>query len=138
MSSGYRLLKQCLRHALDPRAFPMENRMAHIFKNSSYGEIGLVLSNKVPASMKDADYNVTTAFTSNQIIATKCDCPAVCQNSKRVLCVHNLPLIYQMVVLLDDGLAKHLLIELCSQWHPGLENLVQEQGQYKEVRNSLY
>ena len=31
VSSGYRLLKRCIRHALDPKAFPLEHRKAHLF-----------------------------------------------------------------------------------------------------------
>lgn len=32
VSTGFRLLKRCLRHALDPKAFALENTTAHMQK----------------------------------------------------------------------------------------------------------
>ena len=52
--SGFRLLKRCLRHALDPKAFPLMENDACLFINEEDGEMGLVLNNKVGESMKDA------------------------------------------------------------------------------------
>ena len=56
-SAGFRLLKRCLRHSLDPKAFPLMETKACLFVNDEDKEVGLVLENKVPASMKDAEYN---------------------------------------------------------------------------------
>ena len=118
VGSGYRLLKRCLRHALDPKAPPLHETKATIFISDDGGvdekEIGLILTNKVSASMKDAAYCSTVAFTCDKIQCAKCECQAGASTKERVLCVHNLPLIYQLVMLLDDGLAEHILIELCS------------------------
>lgn len=114
VSSGFRLLKRCLRHALDPKCIPLDNTKAYLFETDTDSELGMVLSNSIPASMKDSYYNSTIAFTATKLLSTKCNCPAGGHNANsRVVCVHNLPLMYQMVLLLDDGLAEHFLVEVC-------------------------
>ena len=102
------------------------------------GEMVLVLNNKISASMKDNMYNATVAFSNSSIIAASCDCVAGggCNANERVVCVHILPLIYQLTLLLDDGLAEHLLIELSSRWNPDLENCIKEQGKVEEMREN--
>ena len=142
ISTGFRLLKRCLRHAMDPKARPLEHSVAHLFKtttNDSNGEIGIVLRNKIPASMKDISYDVQIAFTPSKLLATQCQCHAGGSGSAndRVVCVHNLPLIYQLVMLLDDGLAEHLLVELCSRWDDELERVVRCSGKLVEVHRNI-
>lgn len=44
--------------------------------------------------MKDAEYKVTTAFTKDELIASKCECHAGGRDNERVVCVHTLPVIY--------------------------------------------
>ena len=78
--------------------------------------------------MKDAVYHSTVAFTCDKIQCAKCECQAGARSKERVLCIHNLPLIYQLVMLLDDGLAEHILIELCSRWDSGLEEKISREG----------
>ena len=79
------------------------------------GEIVLVLKNKISASMKDNMYNATVAFNGSSIIAASYDFLAGAYNViDRVVCVHILSLIYLHILLLDDGLAEHLLIQLSS------------------------
>ncbi len=136
-NTSFRLLQRCLRHSLDPKTPVLENNMAYLFSNKEDGEIGLVLSNRVPASMKDIEYNTTVAFTSNEIKSTRCNCIAGGSNKERIICVHNLPVIYQMVMLLDDGLAEHLLVELCSRWHPDLEAMINSEGKIDKVRKDI-
>ena len=112
-SAGFRLLKRCLRHAFDPKSHPLMEHKAMIFRNKKDGEIGLSLTNKIAASMKDAEYEVRVAFTKNDLLATKCECKAGGDEMQRVVCVHTLPVIYQLTMLLDDGLSEHLLVENC-------------------------
>ena len=40
-------------------------------------------------------------------------------------------------MLLDDGLAEHLLILLCSRWNTHLEEVVQEQGKFNEMKVNI-
>ena len=77
------------------------------------------------------------AVTSKKIIATRCQCHAGGEKEERVVCVHNLPLLYQLTLLLDDGLAEHLLVELCSRWCPEIEDLIKQNGKYDELKDDL-
>ncbi len=140
VGTGYRLLKRCLRHALDPKASPIDNTKATIFVNTNTQneqKFGLILTNRIVASMKDAAYESTIAFTCDEIVCARCECQAGASNEERVLCVHNLPLIYQLVMLLDDGLAEHILIELCSRWESGLEDKIVADGKAENVRTDI-
>ena len=88
--------------------------------------------------MKEADqYETMIAFTSKEIIATKCQCCAGGECNERVVCVHNYPVLYQLVMLLDDGLLEHLLVELCSKWNTNIEECVEKDGKTVEVRDSI-
>ena len=61
--SGYRLLKQYLCHSFDPMAPYLMETTATLFVHEKDSKIGMILNNKVPASMKDAKYNATAVFT---------------------------------------------------------------------------
>ena len=63
VNSGYRLLKRCLRHSLDPRTPSIMNRRASLFVHKEDGEVGFVLENDISASMKESQYHVVTALT---------------------------------------------------------------------------
>ena len=73
-SSGFRLLKRCLRHSFDPKAQSIMNKKATLFIHDKDDEMGIVLENTIPASMKDDEYEVKLALTSKDLIATKCQC----------------------------------------------------------------
>ena len=47
VSAGFRLLKRCLRHALDPKTHPLMEQSASFFIHDKDGELGLVLKNKI-------------------------------------------------------------------------------------------
>ena len=136
-SSGFCLLKRCLRHSFDPKARSIMNTNATLFLHEEDGEMGIVLENAIPASMKDDKYDVVLAFTSKDLVATKCQCHAGGDNEERVVCVHALPLLFQLTMLLDDGLAEHLLVELCSRWNTDLEELVKDENKYEQMRNDI-
>ena len=89
--------------------------------------MGMVLENKVLALKKDDEYNVTFAFTNKNLISAKCSCHSGGHDDERVSCVHSLPLLYQFAMLLENGLAEHMLVDLCSQWNTKLKDLVQKQ-----------
>jgi hypothetical protein len=111
-SLGYRLLKRCIRHALDSAA--VDIREAKIDVCCINGIVNLVLTHKVKASMRNDIYNVTVCFSKNEITACQCDCKCGSQNSERVICIHILPTMYQIALLLFEGLGEHLLIELAA------------------------
>jgi hypothetical protein len=135
--TGFRLLKRCLRHALDPRTLPLMDQKACLFIHEKDGEMGLVIRNKISASMKEVEYESTIAFTSKDIIATSCECPAGGAKNERAVCVHNLPVMYQLVMLLDDGLAEHILVELCSKWNTDIEQCVKDDDKSDQLRNDI-
>eukprot|EP00957_Ditylum_brightwellii_P158287 12048453-Ditylum_brightwellii.AAC.1 len=71
------------------------------------GNIGIVLSNKAPASMKNDLYEDKVACTENKLLACKCDCTSGGEKNERVTCAHCLPVNTQLSMLLMDGLAEH-------------------------------
>ena len=95
---------------------------------------GVALENKIPASMKDTEYKVKVAFTKDNLLASRCECHAGGDEKQRVVCVHTLPVIYQLTMLLDDGLSEHLLIELCFRWDTELEEMVEKEGLFSQMK----
>ena len=135
--TGFWLLKRCLRHALDPRSLPLMDQKACLFLHEKDGEMGMLLRNKISVSMKEVEYESSIAFTSKDIIATSCQCPAGGVDNERAVCVHNLPVMYQLVMLLDDVLAEHILVELCSRWNSDIEDCVKKDGKDDQLRNDI-
>ena len=58
--------KQCLRYSFDPKSSLLMEQTATLFVHKRDRTKGLVLENIVPASMKDSEYNVRTAFTKKR------------------------------------------------------------------------
>ena len=67
-SKGLCLLKRCLCHSFDPKTTPLMETTATLFVRNKDDNVGLVLNNKIAASMKDAEYEVTAAFTKKDFI----------------------------------------------------------------------
>ena len=87
------------------------------------------------ASMKgETFYASTVAVTRQSLAATSCTCKAGSHGLQRSVCVHNLPLILQLVLLLVDGLANHILVELCHRWSEHLESKINELGQLEMTK----
>jgi hypothetical protein len=109
---GYRLLKRTLRHCLiDFETFNIKNGTASVIKYKD--KTGLLLQQKVRASMRANIYDTQVIFTRNEIVACSCTCQSGDQNDQRIVCVHVLPIIYKITLLLYRGLAEHLLVEFC-------------------------
>ena len=96
---------------MDPRCPALDNRTAKIFKTCN-GSIGIYLENNIPASMKACQYEPTVAFTSEGLLSCTCTCKCGGDHDDRIVCVHILPLIFQLAILLVDGLAENILLEL--------------------------
>ena len=120
MHSGYRLLKRAVRHALDPEGINI------LTSNCAFVEyeniIGLHISHKIKASMKKDLYDVKLTFTSNDILACSCSCKAGSAKEEKILCVHILPVLLQLSLLLYDGMAEHLLCEIANEFPTGMED----------------
>ena len=74
----------------------------------------------------DTFYASNVAVTDNDLCATSCTCKAGSQGLQKGFCVLILPLIFQLVVLLIDGLGNHILVELCQHWNSHLEAKINE------------
>ena len=90
----------------------------------SSSEIGIRLKNDIPASMKQELYSVTVLFSKSGILACECGCKAGSKGMDKVVCVHVLPVLMQLVVFLVEDLGESILIELCSRWNSSLEEQV--------------
>ena len=102
------------------------------------GQVGIILQNEVAASMKgDAFYASSIAVTRNSMAATSCTCKAGSQGLNRGVCVHNLPLILQLVLLLVDGLTNHILVELCHRWSTHLESKIDGLGKIDMCKKAI-
>lgn len=71
--------------------------------------------------MKESQYEVKVAFTSNELLCCSCSCQAGSKSNDRGVCVHVLPLILLFVILLVEGLAQNILVELSHRWNNELE-----------------
>jgi hypothetical protein len=110
VDSGYRLLSRCLRHALDSKCPTLENSTATLILHEN--EIGIHINSPIPASMrKNTVYNSGIVFTATKVLCCKCNCQCGSQGEDRVVCVHNFPLIFLLLLLLMDALAESMLME---------------------------
>jgi len=126
---GERLKKRALRHALDPKSPPLDcgGHGALVRYND---QIGLLISQTMsPSYHQDVDYRPIVVFTSEDLLAASddSDCKAGPTNECRHICVHILPLLVELTLLLFDGLAEHLLVELAAQWHKADDNALCEE-----------
>jgi hypothetical protein len=112
-SGGYRLLKRCIRHAMDTFAIDVCQCQLSLVKLMNE-QVGLLMTHKVRASMKTDVYDVTVCFTKSEIQACECSCRCGSKLQDRVLCIHILPCLYQITLLIFDGPAEHVLIELAA------------------------
>jgi hypothetical protein len=92
-----------------------------------FSELGILLENKIPASMKQDTYNVKVAFSPSGILACKCDCKAGSQLFDKVVCVHTLPVLMQFLIFLIEDLGQNILIELCNRWNQGLDEKLKDE-----------
>jgi hypothetical protein len=113
ISAGYRLLKRCVRHAMDTAAADVRESKIFIIKVDN-DTIGLVMKHKVRASMRNELYDVTVCFKEKTIMSCDCTCKCGSQNNESILCIHILPCLFQITLEIYDGLAEHLLVELAS------------------------
>jgi hypothetical protein len=109
---AYGLLKRCLRHAMDSNAIDIWESKVTVARVE--GVICLVLEHQVRASMKTDVYDVIACFNMDTISACQCSCKCGSNDDERVLCIHILPAVYQIALLIFDGLGEHLLVELAS------------------------
>ena len=57
-------------------------------------------------------YNTQVAFSADDLIACQCSCRCGAEKQERILCVHPLALVMDLFLLLFEGLAQNILLEL--------------------------
>ena len=70
---GFRLLKRMLRHSMDPKMVPLVGTSGELFMFE--GELGILLKNAIPASMRGVHYPAEVAITKGKILYCSCSCP---------------------------------------------------------------
>ena len=117
-SGGERLKKRAVRHAFDLKTDPLDCKaIGAIFKQGATGT-GLVITHTVsPSFRQDTKYAVCVAITADDLLAAECNCKAGCSGKDKHICVHILPVLLQLSILLYDALAENFLVELSSRWN---------------------
>jgi hypothetical protein len=121
---GYRLLKRAMRHAMDPQTVSILQAKGSLLEYD--GHTCIRIDHEVKASMKSDIYEVSVMFNMEGVVACKCTCKAGGGGKERVMCVHILPVIFQLSMLMYDGLAEHFLCELCNDWNIAFEVAVDD------------
>lgn len=133
--SGYRLLKRAVRHAMDPEGCSIMSSNCYIVECQD--TIGIHISHIVKASMKKEAYRTNVSFTtSTDILAVSCTCKSGSINDEKIICVHVLPVLLQLAILLFDGLSEHLLCELANDLDPDIETILNNEQTIK-LKDSL-
>ena len=88
---GYRLLRRCLRHSMDPKGSQVLNSSGRLFVYEN--KIRLHLNSYVPASMRNKTYSPEVAIKNDRILYCACSCECGGRGGERAVCVHILPLL---------------------------------------------
>ena len=122
--SGERLLRRCIRHSLDPKTPSILRAHGSVFQHC--GEVGFAIRHQISPSFKDGMYSVTSAFTASSFLAAECNCEAGPECAKpastgtsssdngKHICVHCLPVLYQLTIILMECLAEHTIVTFAS------------------------
>ena len=95
-------------------------------------ELGFLLCNKIPASMKQEEYDVKVTYTKSGIVACECGCKTGSKDLDKVLCVHILPVLMQFVVFFIDDLGQNILVEMCNRWNANLDEISKKDSKIKQ------
>ena len=112
VDSGHRLLMRCVRHAFDSRAPSLDNQSASLILHE--GSVGIQLNAAIPASMKKQVYECGVVATAKDILCCQCGCQCGSKGKEKQVCVHILPLLFLLTILLFEDLAEHMLLELAA------------------------
>lgn len=119
VDDGQRLAFRAIRHSNDPNADSAFNARCELSEKD--GEMVMTMHHNMYASFKSERYETSVAFRKDAIVACKCGCPAgaeLREKHDQHVDVHVVPVIYLLVLLLFDGLAYDLLVNLAERWKP--------------------
>ena len=117
VDDGQRLAFRAIRHANDPNADSAFNARCELSEKD--GEMVMTMHHNMYASFKSERYETSVAFRKDAIVACKCGCPAgaeLREKHDKHVDVHVVPVIYLLVLLLFEGLAYDLLVNLAERW----------------------
>jgi hypothetical protein len=120
---GFCLLLRTLQHSLDPQTESILAALGHIAIYDN--KLSFVVHHRVKALMRSEVYDVSVGFDDERIICCGCKCKAGGENKEKIICVHVLPVIYQISLLCYDGLADNIVVEIAHHWRrlaPQIEN----------------
>jgi hypothetical protein len=80
VDTGYWLLTRCIRHALDSRTKPLDNKTARLIDH--HGKLGIHPSSEIPAFVKASMYHCEIVVTPTAILCCKCTCHCGSQGSE--------------------------------------------------------
>lgn len=114
LDSCYQLLEHACCHAMDaknPSLYCGNGKICEL-----RGEKCFLINGNVHASMKEQCYDCTAAVSHCGIVACKCNCKAgsICDNWH--VDIHTVGHLQNLTILLFDGLAENMLIELAAEW----------------------
>jgi hypothetical protein len=112
--AGFRLVDRCIHNSADSQTSDINNAIFHVVENND--KMYFLIHHEVRASFKQNEYITKICFNHEELLACSCGCRAGCEGDGRVICVHVLPLIYQITHLLFDGLADSILVEYANRW----------------------
>ena len=121
LHSGFRLIKRCASHAMDSNTRYLIETSAQLLLIKSR-EVAILINNDIPVSMKSKVYKYFALLSASDLIACKYDYQYRSFGPEAVTCIHILPLIFKLTLLLVEGLAQNLLLKLCARIDSLVEN----------------
>ena len=131
LHEGERLCKRGIRHAMDKASPAMlqstislcmygnNNNNNNNNDDDTDKNTAIRIKKKVKPSMKAILYDTEVCFNHDSLIACSCTCKAGCRTNslsklgtERNFCTHGASILMGLSLLLFDGLAEHLLVEL--------------------------
>ena len=111
----YCLLKRCICHAMYNRCESLVHSEMELFTIKEACDIGIDITHKIPAIMKDCYYIVKTAFTKDKLLWCECTCECSVGINEQIICLHSLVPVFLITLLLCEGLAEYFLLELSTR-----------------------
>jgi hypothetical protein len=136
LHKGFRLIQRCIRHAIDPQTYSILFATVYIVDYNN--KPCLLVHHRMEASMRNETHDVVVCFDDENIVACSCSCKVGGWKDHRIICVHVLPVIYQITLLLFDGMAEHVIVELSNHWRSitGTAREVSE-NDLAEIKNNI-
>ena len=118
--AGGRTIERAVRHAMDPATPDLITAKEVTLAEFNGSTCIIIAGHEVLPSMRTAfKYKVSSAITAIDFVAGQCQCQASCQNKghndlgeEKVICTHVVTPWVQLSMLLYEGLAEQLLLDL--------------------------